>query len=478
MINKNSIEASIGLASKLSSKGILLRPIEGTPLASLVKAGYLPRPEIGDVQMSIEEGILKGSVCKDLQGVCQHDVVMDEVVEVIARTVEANLDVARNQVNPTVKAVVEYTQAELEATEKLKATTFSVSLDTYSSIWDSPVLADMVERYADTSVEDLRLDKYIPKPENLADLAMTGASRFDKELQTFFESVDEEFLSNSYSVVFGDRAEGFVSTSLVNSVNIYTENRDAILLRHLFARKLLNNPPEGVEMGLAQYNEYISTIMAQTGRAVSRILSRRETDRVQKVLVRSFPLMGIDRIGLVPIDIRVNSDVYMKWLEEGGSPEVLFGAFVTDREQGYTTLLNNKDHYINAWRRQERVLHTAIRMDRNNNAAYSLVKALYKQIDEMPEEDLLLPKVVYKDKIDACVADLPARWYEDMFCSVRKIVCSAIYPHTDAYAILTAIDNAANDNPGIDIREAGYLAVIEIVSAWVAKLMNVEAVPT
>ncbi|WP_227647997.1 hypothetical protein, partial [Klebsiella pneumoniae] len=60
------------------------------------------------MDMSPEERILFGSTAKNAQGVCEHDMVMDEVVQVLKRTVTWGLDLARNQVNPSVHSAVQF----------------------------------------------------------------------------------------------------------------------------------------------------------------------------------------------------------------------------------------------------------------------------------------------------------------------------------------------------------------------------------
>ncbi|WP_159178845.1 hypothetical protein, partial [Klebsiella pneumoniae] len=75
MLNYNSLTASIGLVDKFEKKGIQLKAITGTPLATLITAGYLPNPDVGSMDMSPEERILFGSTAKNAQGVCEHDMV-------------------------------------------------------------------------------------------------------------------------------------------------------------------------------------------------------------------------------------------------------------------------------------------------------------------------------------------------------------------------------------------------------------------
>ncbi|MNR56450.1 hypothetical protein D3C85_1770290 [compost metagenome] len=72
---------------------------------------------------------------------------------------------------------------------------------------------------------------------------------------------------------------------------------------------------------------------------------------------------------------------------------------------------------------------------------------------------------------------MPNSWYEDcLFTTCRKVICNVVFPHTDAFEILTMLDTAAKENPTLDIREAALLAMIEYIPNWVATLITADKV--
>src|ERR1700690_1140819 len=137
MLNYNSLTAAIGLADKLEKKGFQLKAIEGTPLATLMRAGHLPNPDIGSMNMSPEERILFGTTCKNAQGVCEPDLAMDEILTVLKRTVAWNLDLAKNQVNPCIHAGVAFVEQYVSDAMMLKNTSISIAQVIYHGIWGS-----------------------------------------------------------------------------------------------------------------------------------------------------------------------------------------------------------------------------------------------------------------------------------------------------------------------------------------------------
>lgn len=479
MINYNSLTAAISLADKLEKKGIQLKPITGTPLATLMTAGHLPNPDIGSMEMSAEERIQFGSSCKNAQGVCEHDMVMDEVIEVLKRTVTWGLDLARNQVNPCVHTAVQFVEDYTASAMTLKNTAISVRADAYHAIWGSHYLAGMVERYNETAVKDVKLAISVPLPENLASplaLIETGITRFNGDLADFVASLPENYITDLYNKVFTSTDDQY-NPSLLSYLNHLYVEPNQILLIHLMALKLLDNVPEGIRAGLNEYKEFIAEIIAQSGRAMVRTLERRESAVAKKVLINDWTQFREDDIGITPIVIRVNGDMYSKFLEAGGSPEVLFGAFLADRNYNYDLLLERKEQYCNIWESQERVMATNLRLQKANHYQIGLVRAVEKQIMDLPDDLLVTERSIYMTALHAYVRGLPNNWYEEsLFITLRKVVCNVMFPHTDALEILTTLDTVAKEHPTLDIREAGLLAMIEYIPNWVATLITADKV--
>ncbi len=115
------------------------------------------------------------------------------------------------------------------------------------------------------------------------------------------------------------------SPSLLSHLNHLYVEPNQILLIHLMALKLLDNVPEGIRAGLNEYKEFIAEIIAQSGRAMVRTLERRESAVAKKVLINDWTQFRKDDIGITPIVIRVNGDMYSKFLRcrlmnRGGKP--------------------------------------------------------------------------------------------------------------------------------------------------------------
>ena len=476
MINEHTIEAVDPLADKLARRGIRVTPIETTPVHQLAIAGRLDIPSAGpdEAMMDMADRILKGSRATDAFGTVRHDVVMDELVETISKTVQNNLNVARNVVNPIIREVTEEAETYMNDAEATRKTYISVVPDYYADVWNSPMLSEMVERYSETSPDDFKLRSVVDFHQSfheLVELAKTGAPQFDEEIADLFRTMGEDKVRQCLHRLFGKETvpAGDHFSQLVNTRG----DRDVAILAHVFARSLLSDPPEGTGMNLQDYTEYMSRVISQSGRVIYQILRNRQADRNRRQLIRRYP-SNLHMLGQEIVEIVVNADVYTDWLNDGGTPEVLMGSAVSQQVRSYSELLEQKDRFIQEWQQKERVLGTTQRLDRFNNAVDGLRFAIARQINELDDEQLLVPRHLLHERLEENLTKLYGHFYERMYEYARRLVCDILFPHTDALQILCAIDHVLEDYPDLEIREAALLATIEIVSEWVAKLCKVE----
>lgn len=490
MLTESTLNSTIGLAEKYGKAGKLLIPFDNSPLSQLVNICHYPMTNMKVIGQSSDEpvvyditdALVGASVRKNAQGFCEHDMVMDEAVDVISQTVRTNLNIAKNEVNPKIKAVAELTQQFMDGMENVGAPRVSIQPVEWHKIWTNSAFLSMIERYENSPVRDVTLAAYIPSPESVEgfqELMKTGVARLDADIAEFIDSVSEDFLKYAYSSVFGDKRNGANvktnSTTALFSPYAPDPDRPKVALVTFFLTKgLMEHIPEGVNMTLSEYRVFISGVMEQAGRALVRYINDRERNTANNKLIVSYPDVERDYVGYMESYIQVNPVVYKRFLEAGGTVETLLGAAVSDRQVQYQVLLDQKDKYEKAWVRHERLLNTTNGLKRANNAVKALWEAGCQVIDEMDESERLCEPEVYKRRLRVEIDKLTGHWWEYLYMTIRKVICQAIYPHTDAEAILMAIDNAAEMNPGIDIREAGLLAVIEIVSEWVAKLIKVD----
>lgn len=483
MIQQKTVEAIYPLAEILTNNGKALVAIDDTPLKELVAYSYPAEAQLSTPSYPIE-GIVAASMTKNAEGVSLHDVTMDEVVDIVAKTVSGNLDLARNTVNPLIKQVVDEVTDDMAAQTAGALQPLQVVTDHYHAVWNNPLLETLVENYARMPVAAIAPVPGLPSltPEQLLETALTGVTRFDPDLRALIDDHDGEWLVDVYETFFrvqvdSERPRPGEAWTTEQAFARPVQFRDEILVAHFLSRKLLKSVPEGTEGDLDIYRDLMSELLAQTGRVVTRVLEQRERAKRHKQLVvdQKMPY----NLELLPEQqgtIFVNGDVYNAWLAEGGSPEVLFGAAVTDREYGYNTLLENAERYREAWKRQSRVIATQVRFNRFNQLLAALERVLTRMINNIDDEILVDDRSVLHKRLQLLLSKVAEKECSDLFLLSRKLVCGLFFSHTDAEAILCAIDAVAKEHEDIEVREAALLATIEIVTEWVADLIAVKHV--
>lgn len=471
MISENTVSVTMGLATKYADKSIELTPLDQTPLHSLCRLSCNMNVKVDGAPLDTSTSI--GDISKNSQetsvfGYSLHDAECNEIASVLEKTINFNMDLSKNVVNPIWKSVVEKMSDLLNIRDDVSASRLGVKMDIVEPIFKSSYLASLIEKYDGTPIESHKLSLKVPAPDNIFELIRTGSSSFDKEINEFI-SVEPDLINRVYNDVFANGGDADIN----NLLNPYTCDRRYILLTHLIARGLIDNPPDGVNTPLNNYNLYMTLMVSQTGRMLCRVIKNLEDDFKEKRLVLSYPLK--DKLGINDQFIRVNSEVYTRWLDEGGSPEILFGAFTTDGEKAYGELLNKRDYYLTSWQRQERIIAESTNATRLNNASLSLSRVMRDEIKSLKDDDKIVPDLNYIALLDKNIANLPHNWYKDsasLLKWTRTIVCDTLFPHTDAKIILEKLDCLTQQYPDLDTRECAYLAFVDYCSLWVGKLIT------
>lgn len=474
MLSQSSLNAAYPLAEALAVKGWALKPVAETPLAQLINASLAQAETVegvGETQLdaspSFNAMLVDSSMQSGPDGKVLHDEIMSTSVKAISNVIAGNLTLARSIVNPMIKRVFDASQEYIANRTTSSLTPMSVVPFQYKQIWSSPILRELVSRYSETSAIDPQLQPIGAVPaSDLADTVLTGVGRFDEEVKLFLASGAGDRLAVIWERLFGAQAARTLSEALPPSRIAV----DDVLVAFLLARRVQEEIPDGVSMDVASWRAYVSMIQAQTGRQVIRILERRELDQRNLNLV-------ISATNAVEGEIIVVGDNYTRWLEEGGSPEVLFGSALSDRRFGYRELLDQAPQYLRVWKTEYTLRQSKIATDKFNFLIAGVGQSMTDLINELPEDELTCARPVLHERLKERLKSIKPKHLEDIYSVARKAVCRVIFPHTDVERLLDAIDAAAKQYPELDIREQALMGTISFVTSWVCKLFTVEVVP-
>jgi hypothetical protein len=468
VLKRDTANAVFDLAKQVTDNDISLIPVDESPLTALINACISPSIASGrqvaysgiDADEFSPESFIGASRLKNSEGASEHDLVMDELIDTIAEAITKNLNEARNDVAPMIEMVhEEAVKAIAEATARGQHP-YTLIPYFYGDVWDRDEIQDMAQRYSTIPRNNVRLSVVVPLPEgkSIKDVLSTGMIALDDTIHDILaRHGGESWAMSVYEWVFGPRH--FAKLEDVLTMN-YTDV-DVSIIVMLLANALVQTVPEETNMTLDGYKAYMATIQAQAGANVYRILKRRANNVTSQTMVLERPSRYTDAGNLI-----VNGDVYNRWLDEGGSPEILMGAVIGGRSEGYRDLLADKDANLASYRRVKDQITNELTYAQFNALTASFRKSMTDIINNMEEGDLPVPKSVLFTNLTYRLTRLHMHDLADLHIPARKIVCRTLYHHTDVEKYLEAIETAHKDHPELDIREAAHLATGDIAVQW------------
>lgn len=361
---------------------------------------------------------------------------------------------------PLEKDVLEKVEEHLENLTN-KARRHNIEVVNSPEILKNEILMSMIDKYSTASRREVNYDKdAIVGPldhAGIKELLTTGMDRLDSDVQAALDNQTGVFLADTYDH-FIRGIHRFEETLPIHHVIVL-----------LIARALPDNVPDETRMSLSELRAFAAILANNAGFELHRIIQRGAQAVQRQRLVEHMPK---DTDFETPI--RVNGEVYKKWLSEGGVPEILMGAALSgERAYGYVQLLENRDHYMRIFQSAQRMVNLRL----TANKTKELVSAVRASLTEMINEG----DSTFKDdaptlhrRLNDVLASIPV---DASTCSVkyvRQVISKVLYPHTDSERILNLIDSYVEKEETSDVREAATLAVVDLVVEHVASQFAVQ----
>lgn len=462
MLSKSSIRMAGNIVASLEN-AVALVPIEGTPVDQLttetiVGATGIPTEDVA-------ERLHQGSMAENPMQVVTHDVVSDEVNDLIAPAIGEHFAFARHVVNPAIQEIT----AKVAEVVGQRAPLHNLAQFNIAGIHSSPIVAELIERYADAAIASVALFGHFPDKSEaeLAEMLQSGSSALDDGLLNLVAEHPTGWLNDVYLRYFRQNNE-FDQTRAF-------DRADELLVVHMWSIALDDNPPEGTMMPLVDYNMRITALRQQTGNALNDIYRRWDRLLQSGVLVWKYPpttqVLTSDKDGTV----FVLSPTFDRFLAEGGNPEIIFGAAVSDRKTNMTDLLQNRDQYLREYNRfVDR--QTA---ERNNRLAATARSALASEAAKLvlASEANLPPgssiEALQKKVSESVSLIRDHEIIEQTAAQVRWLLCSTVYQHTDAGVILDSIDKMVAENPEMSPKRAAtHVAAALVVKHLLSQVVT------
>lgn len=464
MLSDQSLEIAHRIVTQLKQRGIKISPREGTPIAMLV--GSLP-----SFPTTLMPGQYVDVIAHDAQhhgkvnGVESiHDEKMEWCIDLVFKGVSRDLDVAKNVVQPTIDLVANAVEKDLTEACSEKAHGFEIVTENLPKLFLDQKIENLFERYENIPVKPIQSLTVFPELP-LAEIRRRINTGDDQLNELIAEVVDADTVQDLVEFYRWNFCAGGTDRLDFSSMQKW-ENPSLLVILYFLTIGLEADLPEGTNASLSVVNNYLKTLRGTIGAAVYRRMKAIERKIKDKELIRSVNGYGDER------KIYVNKAVYDTFLDEGGSPEVIFGAVCGRSSFSYRVLLDSAPKLEKQWYAFVEAIKSRNDANKLSMIVSSIRKCLSMHISEM--EDMPMGSGS-KGDMQRRLIDVTKNFYlpdlDRLQHSLKRIVFQVIFPeHHNAKYILDSID--ARDAEGEEIGKVTSSVVQALVANWLVK--NVE----
>lgn len=453
------------IALQLRSSDKVVAPVPGTPLELLNNT--VPFVEFSGEGDHTAFAIVNQSQSQQYseEGTSHHCIELNALVKSSARRVRALHDLARNFVNPMVNQVVDDINAEYERRLEKVAVNLEVVTSKQNPLFKNDSVRDLVtSRARDVGRAVERPSYYSDFIPNKIQYLCDAIVGLEAELAVYLGQMGEEHLNLIFS--------NFFLTGNPWEVNVGEEDSLIVLL---FCQKLAYDPDavnfiEDTPLGtVRQALDNLAALASLNLKSVFLKFDRREKN---KRLIVSYPDPNAPlttRYKNPPLQIVVDEELYKDFLESGGSPDLLCGAYVVDREREVETLLANQNKYLDRWQRRVNTIRQTNEQAKFDILKRTIVNSLYKQLgdDFHQAEGVPFDRHEVMEKITAYLADVSPLIVKNPYPTVLHLVSCFIFQNKQAERFLLDMEDIAKHNPELDMRHVAAQATLNYIMNWV-----------
>ena len=477
---RNPATSSVALIQTLISSGVKVTAREGTPLNDLVQTstpheayGFKIHGEgLAPEDLSLEGVEQALARARDISGIqlssggSIHTDVVNEAAELASSVIDRNLTLARTIVNPQIMDVLEHVQRQANLTVN---DVVDVQIETvnFDGLWKSDILRSLVDGYKKSSFKAAQSVPYHPlfTDIDLETLLDSGSARLDDRVREWLGDGGANAIEAAWN-------KYFVLGRVVDlSIGIDSASTNEALATFIIANALKNKSPFDVSVNQDTYTRQLETILYYVAPYIATAVERFEQDAARDVLVLSYPVTR----NMKDAKICVNASTYNKWLENGGTPEIILGASLLDQPTDGTSLMRDGERYMRRWEAQIAQLKVTQDTNRLSTIKEALLQRSRDVIESITEQGGVVTNEMYK-VLRARVDEMTLYHLNDLHAFIRSLICDVLYPNTEAKRILQLLDNYGKEYPDLPPRELALLAVTDIVSKWVVAMISVERV--
>ena len=466
MISQNDVDAALPVAINLANRDRAVLPIGDTPIATLVDACYIPQLHLSKVNDDFDflKAALNQSQAKNASGKVVHDELMEEATDLAASAISGIITVAKTAANPVINDCLEAMQNAMDQLS-VGEPPFNITMQYLPPIYENSALVSMIERYRETAAVTRQPLTWLPSDpgdEVLIKAAKTGVARLDADVNALTSDEDRGLLLAAWRKLRNGDDDINFPPALLDVIGF-------LMCRRLSTDLTFLGEDLGVDLRTAM--THVAQVMEQKGRSIWITIQRDERDFNSGTFVRSMPVLDSKNT-----DIKVSGRGYKKWIDSGGTPEVLMGAAVAGLSS-YPTgdmLTANTKEYTRLYNQRQKAKTMEDMANQHVNAKNALMRCMTAYINE---EDALENKAEFHHRLKEWINRCALTSNTDYTDYCRRLVCEVLYPSNPLiYRMLDAMAGYCKRDVDLPVREAATLAVVDILTEWVAKQLIIEDV--
>lgn len=486
MLRKEDLAAALPIVTQLDARGAFLSPTGGSLVDELTSTLCIAQSEYSQVtavgaaneyipDLGYIQRLSDSFGSRDRGEFSPHSQAMENHVQVLKKAVGQHLSFARDTAKPLVLDLHKRVSSVLQSTVFDACDEFSIKESRLPVVLIDRSLKEEVLEFADVqldrSVESMNIPFEGKVSDFIFDYVLTGAKDVDNSIKVWLAIMGEEFMETTWRAVFTTTGKTTISDLFTGR-----DRGDYAALAFLVTRKLMDNPPTGMNVSLASFNKAVLRIRQQAALRLSGLIPEWEFALKNEILIRSSN----------GTEIEVYGEVYDLYKQSGGDPTLIMAASMQKKVPTYVKEIQDQQVDL----RESWKYHVLVEKEKASKNRVILVKQILRKealalltaeskkifspFESNPEfdyEDIQYdqyqPFLQASVRIDDILTDFKEGHLDNLWDSCLDLVCKGFFPQTSAHQILTLVELACSKNEGIDIQEALYLATMAYVCDFV-----------
>ena len=493
MIRKPIIAAATPIAEMITERQFALRVESDSPVAELMKWSY----DLGADSRTVSKEDHVPTALQDttgqilMEGMTGHSAAVDTEVSRVADIIGKQLRYVKEEAKPLLDNIYQDAIAQVNDKPALEVDLVQYDLP---ELYTSPGFTSLMEVYKDLDYKAVKSANLRDFPERsekeLMDLVATGSAVFDRDVISIINSHDPGWIVEVYETVFVNYGweDTVWSEELKSNLTVFkplVDKIDDYLIIFLLSLGLTEHPHASFGKSLSEYRAALSAKARAAG--VAMILASGEFIRARKSgeLVIRYETRRTEQWH-VRAGISVVRSIYNRFLDEGGTPEIVMGAalLTTDRPRNIKHFQDRSvelaGKYSTEVRRAEAAREGSMASIISNHVNWALhelinnpIKVTLPALTEYTEEN----EGEWHSKVNKAVNAIDGRrWSTEPYMVIRDLLGQLVWPGTNIIDILATVDSEMEKHADLEPREAAYRALLRVLARHYLQFVAYERV--